>query len=121
MKCDVFRGIGGTAHKYYLLFQHHLPPPSSTYTTGKDVISLTPFYALTLTGHPLLNSREPDTEATTVGGEARQGNDPNQAIDTYVAPSKVETEMGYILGPKAGVSFARLKTLTLNRMLSERP
>lgn len=35
MKCDVFRGIGGTAHKYYLLFQHHLPPPASTYTSGK--------------------------------------------------------------------------------------
>lgn len=38
MKCDVFRGIGGTAHKYYVLFQHHLPPPSSTYTTGKDAV-----------------------------------------------------------------------------------
>ncbi|KAF2154884.1 hypothetical protein K461DRAFT_103718 [Myriangium duriaei CBS 260.36] len=33
MKCAVFRGIGGVAHKYYLLFQHHLPPPKSTYTT----------------------------------------------------------------------------------------
>ncbi|KAI0018512.1 hypothetical protein F4780DRAFT_519370 [Xylariomycetidae sp. FL0641] len=33
MKCDVFRGIGGTAHKYYLLFQHHLAPPPSTYTS----------------------------------------------------------------------------------------
>ncbi|KAK7752864.1 hypothetical protein SLS62_005206 [Diatrype stigma] len=33
MKCDVFRGIGGTAHKYYLLFQHHVPPPAATYTS----------------------------------------------------------------------------------------
>ncbi|KAF1356873.1 hypothetical protein BDV97DRAFT_286787 [Delphinella strobiligena] len=33
MRCSVFRGIGGVAHKYYLLFQHHLPPPRSTYTT----------------------------------------------------------------------------------------
>ncbi|KAG5923333.1 hypothetical protein E4U42_004989 [Claviceps africana] len=33
MRCDVFRGLGGTAHKYYLLFQHHLPPPLSTYTS----------------------------------------------------------------------------------------
>ncbi|KAG8626875.1 hypothetical protein KVT40_005820 [Elsinoe batatas] len=33
MQCPVFRGIGGVAHKYYLLFQHHLPPPKSTYTT----------------------------------------------------------------------------------------
>ncbi|SPN97156.1 uncharacterized protein DNG_00672 [Cephalotrichum gorgonifer] len=76
MRCDVFRGIGGTAHKYYLLFQHHLPPPPSTYTT--------------------------DTHATTVGGDARQGFDPAQVVDTYVAPSKTETEMGYILGPKPG-------------------
>ncbi|KAJ4150722.1 hypothetical protein LMH87_011459 [Akanthomyces muscarius] len=33
MSCDVFRGIGGTAHKYYMLFQHHLAPPVSTYTS----------------------------------------------------------------------------------------
>ncbi len=33
MKCDVFRGIGGTAHKYYLLFQHHIAPPAATYTS----------------------------------------------------------------------------------------
>lgn len=35
MRCPVFRGIGGVANKYYLLFQHHLAPPPSTYTTGK--------------------------------------------------------------------------------------
>jgi hypothetical protein len=33
MRCPVFRGIGGVAHKYYMLFQHHIPPPKSTYTT----------------------------------------------------------------------------------------
>ncbi|EHK99489.1 hypothetical protein M7I_4647 [Glarea lozoyensis 74030] len=33
MRCPVFRGIGGVANKYYLLFQHHLAPPVSTYTT----------------------------------------------------------------------------------------
>lgn len=33
MRCAVFRGIGGTANKYYLLFQHHLAPPISTFTT----------------------------------------------------------------------------------------
>ncbi|KAF1846491.1 uncharacterized protein K460DRAFT_339757 [Cucurbitaria berberidis CBS 394.84] len=33
MQCPVFRGIGGVAHKYYLLFQHHLAPPKSTFTT----------------------------------------------------------------------------------------
>lgn len=39
MQCDVFRGIGGVAHKYYLLFQHHLAPPVSSYTTGMVVSS----------------------------------------------------------------------------------
>ena len=38
MRCAVFRGIGGVAHKYYLLFQHHLAPPKSTFTT--DVLRL---------------------------------------------------------------------------------
>ncbi|OJD13099.1 hypothetical protein AJ78_06404 [Emergomyces pasteurianus Ep9510] len=33
MKCAVFRGIGGVAFKYYLLFQHHVAPPMSTFTT----------------------------------------------------------------------------------------
>jgi hypothetical protein len=33
MRCPVFRGIGGVAHKYYMLFQHHIPPPKSTFTT----------------------------------------------------------------------------------------
>ncbi|KAM5356112.1 hypothetical protein ACJ41O_002758 [Fusarium nematophilum] len=68
MRCDVFRGIGGTAHKYYMLFQHHLPPPSSTYTTALE--------------------------------EATQGPDPNQLIDTYVAPMREEPQ--YIVGSKPG-------------------
>ncbi|KAJ5212669.1 uncharacterized protein N7498_004315 [Penicillium cinerascens] len=33
MKCAVFRGIGGVAFKYYCLFQHHIAPPKSTFTT----------------------------------------------------------------------------------------
>lgn len=37
MQCDVFRGIGGTAHKYYMLFQHHMAPPPSTYTSGTSL------------------------------------------------------------------------------------
>ncbi|KAI6855414.1 hypothetical protein KC338_g8098 [Hortaea werneckii] len=56
MRCPVFRGIGGVAHKYYLLFQHHLPPPPSTYTTdapqtesngGMDSVQLRDTYVLT--------------------------------------------------------------------------
>ncbi|KAK2593832.1 hypothetical protein QQS21_008490 [Conoideocrella luteorostrata] len=56
MRCDVFRGIGGTAHKYYLLFQHHIPPPVSTYTSDH------------------LDANGEDTME-----------DPNQMIDTFVA------------------------------------
>lgn len=41
MKCPVFRGIGGVAHKYYMLFQHHLPPPASTFTGSKSPHHLT--------------------------------------------------------------------------------
>ncbi|KAI0387429.1 hypothetical protein F5Y04DRAFT_240187 [Hypomontagnella monticulosa] len=55
MKCDVFRGIGGTAHKYYMLFQHHLAPPASTYTSDA----------------PETTGREIDE-------------DPTQLVDTYV-------------------------------------
>ena len=33
MRCPVFRGIGGVSFKYYCLFQHHIPPPPSTFTT----------------------------------------------------------------------------------------
>ena len=34
MNCPVFRGIGGVAFKYYCLFQHHIPPQKSTFTTS---------------------------------------------------------------------------------------
>ncbi|KAK4155494.1 hypothetical protein C8A00DRAFT_13444, partial [Chaetomidium leptoderma] len=74
MKCDVFRGIGGTAHKYYMLFQHHLPPPPSTYTSADAI------------------------PATTA--EEGQGIDPNQFMNTYVHPAIQESN--YIYGPKAG-------------------
>jgi len=59
MKCPVFRGIGGVAHKYYMLFQHHIPPPASTYTTdapqtqhaggGYDAVQLRGTYVMTKT------------------------------------------------------------------------
>ncbi|KAJ4295874.1 hypothetical protein N0V88_004576 [Collariella sp. IMI 366227] len=73
MKCDVFRGIGGTAHKYYMLFQHHLPPPVSTYTS--DAVP-------------------------AAKNEEGQGIDPNQFMNTYVHPQIQEPN--YIHGPKAG-------------------
>lgn len=76
MNCDVFRGIGGCAHKYYMLFQHHLPPPPSTYT-----------------------SDAPGT--VTQSGEGQPvGVDEYQLIDTHVA--KPIPESNYIMGPKPG-------------------
>lgn len=76
MNCDVFRGIGGCAHKYYMLFQHHLPPPPSTYT-----------------------SDAPQT-VTKQGDGQETGVDQNQLVNVYVAPPM--TEPNYILGPKPG-------------------
>ncbi|KAI9172128.1 hypothetical protein HJFPF1_01621 [Paramyrothecium foliicola] len=63
MQCDVFRGIGGTAHKYYMLFQHHLAPPLSTYTSDDAAL-----------------------ETKT------QGVSPNQLQDTFVAERKDENQ-----------------------------
>ncbi|KAI1094242.1 hypothetical protein F5B19DRAFT_490669 [Rostrohypoxylon terebratum] len=57
MNCDVFRGIGGTAHKYYMLFQHHLAPPASTYTSDAPK-----------------------------AGEHGPEEDPKQLVNTYVRP-----------------------------------
>ena len=73
MMCDVFRGIGGTAHKYYMLFQHHLPPPQSTYTSD------------------LAGMKHEDKG---------QGIDPNQLAENYVHPEM--TESNYIVGTKPG-------------------
>ncbi|KAI1352264.1 hypothetical protein F5Y01DRAFT_280415 [Xylaria sp. FL0043] len=72
MKCDVFRGIGGTAHKYYMLFQHHLAPPASTYTTDAP-------------------------ETMEFGGQV----DKTQLIDAYVKPQGI-TEPCYIIGSRPG-------------------
>jgi hypothetical protein len=75
MKCDVFRGIGGTAYKYYMLFQHHLAPPVSTYTT--------------------------DAPQTTEAGPDGVGADPVQLKDTYVLTDE-EEDPSYIIGVKPG-------------------
>jgi hypothetical protein len=75
MRCPVFRGIGGVAHKYYMLFQHHLPPPVSTFTT--------------------------DAPQTTGGHEKSTPADPTQLNKSYVA--KLDNEdPSYIIGKKPG-------------------
>ncbi|PNS18964.1 hypothetical protein CAC42_6059 [Sphaceloma murrayae] len=77
MQCPVFRGIGGIAHKYYLLFQHHLPPPKSTYTT--------------------------DAPATTSAEDGTQtaGTDAVQLKNSWVKVA-TEEEPSYIIGKRPG-------------------
>ena len=90
MKCDVFRGIGGTAHKYYLLFQHHLAPPVSTYTS--------------------------DAPQTTTAGNDE---DAAQTKDTFVAKQTLENEVGYIVGTKPG-PYVAVPSLNLFARLGAR-
>lgn len=75
MKCAVFRGIGGVAFKYYCLFQHHIAPPKSTFTT--------------------------DAPQTThaVGGTA--GVDPRQVENTYILENQTEDD-SWIIGKRPG-------------------
>ncbi|KAF2010114.1 hypothetical protein BU24DRAFT_400809 [Aaosphaeria arxii CBS 175.79] len=75
MKCAVFRGIGGVAHKYYLLFQHHIAPPKSTFTT--------------------------DAPATTAVGPEGTPADPAQLKSTWVKTDDAK-DPSYIIGHKPG-------------------
>lgn len=76
MRCAVFRGIGGVAHKYYLLFQHHLAPPKSTFTTDAP-------------------------KTTNVGAAGTTPADPVQLKDTFVMTND-EGDPSYIIGHKPG-------------------
>jgi hypothetical protein len=75
MRCAVFRGIGGVAHKYYMLFQHHIPPPKSTFTTD----------------YP---------KSMDVGMDGTP-EDPVQMKDTFVKTDDKE-DPSYIIGSKPG-------------------
>ena len=75
MRAPVFRGIGSVAHKYYMLFQHHLPPPPSTFTTDS----------------PQTMHRDSKTVPL----------DPVQLQDTFVMKPTSE-DPSYIVGDKAG-------------------
>jgi hypothetical protein len=90
MQCDVFRGIGGVANKYYLLFQHHLAPPMSSYTSDNG---------LTQSTHNLDEDVQDAPQRVAPGG----GIDPRQLEDTFVLEEKT-IDSGYIIGPKPGVS-----------------
>jgi hypothetical protein len=75
MRCAVFRGIGGVAHKYYMLFQHHIAPPKSTFTT--------------------------DAPTTTDVGPDGTPVDPVQIKNTFVMVNDKE-DPSYIIGGKPG-------------------
>lgn len=75
MRCAVFRGIGGVAHKYYLLFQHHMAPPKSTFTTDAP-------------------------KTTDVGPEGTPA-DPVQLKNTFVMTEDID-DPSYIIGHKPG-------------------
>ena len=76
MKCPVFRGIGGVAHKYYMLFQHHIPPPVSTFTTD-----------IAKSGHAKTDASHPVS--------------PRQLENTYVMKTTAE-DPSYVLGSRPG-------------------
>lgn len=75
MRCHVFRGIGGVAHKYYLLFQHHISPPKSTFTTDAP------------------NTMDIQEDSTPA--------DPVQMKDTFVM-TETNEDPSYIVGTKPG-------------------
>jgi hypothetical protein len=95
MRCAVFRGIGGTANKYYLLFQHHLAPPPSTFTTGRS------------STQDIEMSANAFEDAPQTMSENGAGLDLRQVEDTYVLEEKT-IDSSYIIGSKPGVSLYRM-------------
>ncbi|GKZ59615.1 hypothetical protein AnigIFM63309_009314 [Aspergillus niger] len=75
MRCSVFRGIGGVAFKYYCLFQHHIAPPKSTYTT--------------------------DAPQTMHAVNGTAGADPRQLENTFVLDEQQEDD-SWIIGKRPG-------------------
>ena len=76
MRCHVFRGIGGVAQKYYLLFQHHCAPPVSTFTSDAP---------------QTMQSQGPDGT----------GADPVQLKDTFVLKDQ-QLDPSWIIGSRPG-------------------
>ena len=75
MRCSVFRGIGGVAFKYYCLFQHHIAPPLSTFTT--------------------------DAPQTMEAVNGTSGADPRQLENTFVLKNQQEDD-SWIIGKRPG-------------------
>ncbi|KAL2831985.1 hypothetical protein BDW59DRAFT_139515 [Aspergillus cavernicola] len=92
MKCSVFRGIGGVAFKYYCLFQHHIAPPKSTYTT--------------------------DAPQTMQAVNGTAGADPRQLEDTFVLEGEAE-DNSWIIGKNPG-PYVEEKSRNLYMRLGKR-
>lgn len=105
MACPVFRGIGGCAYKYYMIFQHHLAPPVSTFTTAK--LSFSPFSLQDDIAKA--HKDAPSTMGHQVGGSAP---DATQLKDTYVYKEEHEDD-SYIIGRKPGVCYVSTADLHL--------
>lgn len=76
MRCAVFRGIGGVSFKYYCLFQHHIPPPKSTFTTDSA---------------PAMQAQDPEGA----------GADPVQLKEAFVL-NDPEEDPSWIIGARPG-------------------
>ncbi|BCS25623.1 uncharacterized protein APUU_50334A [Aspergillus puulaauensis] len=92
MKCSVFRGIGGVAFKYYCLFQHHIPPPKSTYTT--------------------------DAPQTMQAVNGTAGADPRQLENTFVLENEAD-DNSWIIGKRPG-PYVEEKSRNLYMRLGKR-
>ncbi|KAI9376850.1 hypothetical protein BJX61DRAFT_488484 [Aspergillus egyptiacus] len=92
MKCSVFRGIGGVAFKYYCLFQHHIAPPKSTYTT--------------------------DAPQTMQAVNGTAGADPRQLENTFVLEEQAE-DNSWIIGKRPG-PYVEEKSRNLYMRLGKR-
>ncbi|OJJ38608.1 hypothetical protein ASPWEDRAFT_337290 [Aspergillus wentii DTO 134E9] len=92
MRCSVFRGIGGVAFKYYCLFQHHIAPPKSTYTT--------------------------DAPQTMQAVDGTAGADPRQLENTFVLEEKVADD-SWIIGNNPG-PYVEEKSRNLYMRLGKR-
>ena len=76
MRCAVFRGIGEIAFKYYRLFQHHVAPPQSTFTT--------------------------DAKTTThASNDLAAGPDPAQLRNAFIL-GETEEDASWIIGKRPG-------------------
>ncbi|KAE8145911.1 hypothetical protein BDV25DRAFT_60290 [Aspergillus avenaceus] len=92
MRCSVFRGIGGVAFKYYCLFQHHVAPPKSTYTT--------------------------DAPQTMHAVNGTAGADPRQLENTFVLESQ-DVDDSWIVGKRPG-PYVEEKSRNLYMRLGKR-